>query len=117
MALKENWKKTGQDLGNAFSGLGKNIIRSAKTGVDKAVDWADVDKDTPDKNVFNDGSWKETGKDLGHAFSDLGKSIVNSGRVGVEKATDWASDENEGENPADEQAEKPEEDASEEKAE
>ena len=49
-SLKESWKETGSDLGNAFKGLGKNIVRSVKTGVDKATDWAEGDdKEKPER--------------------------------------------------------------------
>ena len=41
MATKQDWKETGRDLGHAFKGLGKTLIRTAKTGVDKVSDWAD----------------------------------------------------------------------------
>ena len=30
MALKEDWKGTGKRLGEAFSGLGKTLIKTAK---------------------------------------------------------------------------------------
>ena len=41
MATKQDWKETERDLGHAFKGLGKTLIRTAKTGVDKVSDWAD----------------------------------------------------------------------------
>ena len=34
MALKDEWKKTGQELGDAFTGLGKSLVRTAKVGAD-----------------------------------------------------------------------------------
>lgn len=40
MALRDDWKKTGKGLGNAFQDLGKSIIKSVKHGVDKADEWA-----------------------------------------------------------------------------
>lgn len=46
-SLKSSWKDTGKDLGHAFSGLGKTIIKSAKHVVNKADDWAEGD----DKNT------------------------------------------------------------------
>lgn len=39
-ALKEDWKSTGSSLGHAFQDLGKTMIKSAKTGADKADEWA-----------------------------------------------------------------------------
>lgn len=43
MSLRDEWKQTGKDLGPAFQGLGKSIVRSVKTGVDKADEWANND--------------------------------------------------------------------------
>ncbi len=43
MSLKDSWKQTGTDLGHAFKGLGKSIVKTVKTGADKAADWADKD--------------------------------------------------------------------------
>lgn len=40
MALRDDWKKTGKELGTAFQGLGKSLIKTVKHGVDKADDWA-----------------------------------------------------------------------------
>lgn len=92
---KEDWKNTGKELGGAFSGLAKTLIRSAKTTVDNVEEWAedkkndDVNndnaaKETEEPNVFADGSWKKTGKDLGSAFKSLGKSIIGSAEEGAE---------------------------------
>ena len=88
MALKEDWKGTGKRLGEAFSGLGKTLIKTAKIGVDKADAWVDG-KDpaeaVPQKNVTNDGSWRETGRDLSGAFLDLGRTLIHTAEAGVEK--------------------------------
>ena len=35
MSLKDDWKKTGKDLGKSFAGLGKSIIKSVEAGADK----------------------------------------------------------------------------------
>ncbi len=43
MALKDDWKETGKDLGHAFKNLGKTIIRSASKGIDAAEKWAAED--------------------------------------------------------------------------
>lgn len=122
--LKDSWKETGTGLGHAFRDLGKTVIKSAKTGADKASDWAS--KDDSEKGMSNEEtlvhasseevgiaeafsetegtkqestglkeSWKQTGTGLGHAFRDLGKTVIKSAKTGAEKATDWASkDEN-----------------------
>lgn len=80
MALKDEWKDTGKGLGGAFKDLGKNLVRSVKTGIDK------VDDSAAEENVFNDGSWRETGKELGGAFKNLGKSVLHSAKTGLDKA-------------------------------
>ena len=51
MATKQDWKETGRDLGHAFKGLGKTLIRTAKTGVDKVNDWADNKNDNEEDVV------------------------------------------------------------------
>ena len=40
MALKDDWKETGKDLGHAFKNLGKTLIRSASKGIEAAEKWA-----------------------------------------------------------------------------
>lgn len=45
MSLKENWQQTGSDFLNAFKGLGKNIVKSAATGVKKVDDWANSEEE------------------------------------------------------------------------
>lgn len=98
---KEEWKNTGKELGGAFTGLAKSLIRSAKTGIDKVEDWAEDDGKEqkaetaePESNVFNDGTWRETGKNLGKAFMGLGKTLVKTGEEAAEKAEEWAENEN-----------------------
>ena len=122
MALKDDWKETGKDLGGAFADLGKTLVRTGKTAVDKAVDWAENDEKKveeaaeevkkeaeeaveevkeeaeKDSNVFNDGSWRETGKGLGQAFAGLGKPLLDTGKTVVDKVT------NKDEKPEEEQA-------------
>ena len=91
---REDWKKTGKELGTAFGGLAKSLIRSAKDGADKVADWADgEDENTAakaeERNVFNDGTWRETGKGIGHAMGALGKSLLNTGAEVADKVDDW----------------------------
>lgn len=48
--LKSEWKETGKEIGHAFKGLGKTLVKTAKKGVDKADSWASGDskaKETP----------------------------------------------------------------------
>lgn len=47
MSLKETWKETGVGLGHAFRDLGKAVVKTAKTGVDKADEWASSDGEAP----------------------------------------------------------------------
>lgn len=50
MALKDEWKKTGTGLGKAFTQLGKSIVHTVSTGVQKADAWAapeDEQKEAP----------------------------------------------------------------------
>lgn len=42
--VKQEWKKTGSDLGHAFAGLGKMLIRTAKVGIEKADEWANSEE-------------------------------------------------------------------------
>lgn len=42
-SLKDDWKETGKDLGGAFKQLGKSIVKSGATVVNKANDWAERD--------------------------------------------------------------------------
>lgn len=39
-SLKDSWKETGTELGHAFRDLGKAVVKTAKTGADKAEEWA-----------------------------------------------------------------------------
>lgn len=45
MSLKDEWKTTGSDLGHAFKGLGKALIKTASTAAKKADEWANGDED------------------------------------------------------------------------
>jgi len=87
MALKDDWKKTGKGLGQAFAGLGNNICRSMKDGVGYAADATDDEIHSAEKKetVFNDGSWRKTGKELGGAFKGLAHSILKSAEIGLSK--------------------------------
>ena len=40
---KQDWKNTGKGFANAFKGLGKTLVKTVKTGVDKADAWAEKD--------------------------------------------------------------------------
>ena len=93
MALKDEWKKTGQELGDAVTGLGKSLVRTAKVGADMAQNWAE-DRDPregiPQPNVTNDGSWPEAGRRMGDALEQLGKTVLHTAKTGAKKVENWA---------------------------
>ena len=47
MSLKDSWKQTGVGLGHAFRDLGKTLVKTAQTGVDKVGEWANSDEVKP----------------------------------------------------------------------
>lgn len=84
---KQEWKDSGVELGHAFKQLGKTFVRSAKTTVDKADDWANgraPESQAPNSTVYSDGSWRETGKGLGKAVLGMGGALLHT----VEDAVD-----------------------------
>ncbi len=44
-----SWRKTGSELGHAFAGLGKTLVKTAETGADKVSDWADGEEEKKEK--------------------------------------------------------------------
>ncbi len=78
-SLKDDWKETGKDLGGAFKQLGKSIIKSGATVVDKANDWAERDdaKEAAKKEaeVKEAQEAKEAAKTI---CPDCGAEIVNA---------------------------------------
>lgn len=38
--LKDTWKETGVGLGHAFRDLGKTLLKTGKTAIKKADEWA-----------------------------------------------------------------------------
>ena len=49
MGLKDNWKEAGSGLGHAFRDLGKTIVKTVRTGVDKADEWANKPEASEEK--------------------------------------------------------------------
>lgn len=43
MSLKNDWENTGKELGNAFKGLGKMLVKTIAEGAKKAEEWANED--------------------------------------------------------------------------
>ena len=103
-SLKDDWKTTGKSLGGAFTNLGKSVIHSIDTGLDKANDWAEDNDSKENQNVNTEQNnqaksglsddWSKTGKSMGNALSNLGKTIIRSVNTGVEKANEWAEEDN-----------------------
>ena len=56
MALKDTWKSTGTGLGHAFRDLGKALVKTVATGVEKADNWANSDEDTKQKHTATEES-------------------------------------------------------------
>lgn len=56
MSLKEDWKATGTGIGHAFRNLGKSIVKTVATGVNKADEWANSDakEEAPEKVKADD---------------------------------------------------------------
>lgn len=77
---KEEWKSVGKNMGQAFAGLGKAVVRSA----DRVIDIVQDDNndpnivDEPNSTVFSDGTWKKTWKDLGKSLVDAGEATANT---------------------------------------
>ena len=55
MSLRDTWKKTGTDLGHAFRDLGKTLVKTVKTGAEKADNWANSEdyEEKTDENVVD----------------------------------------------------------------
>lgn len=49
MALKDSWKETGVGLGHAFRDLGKTLVKTVATGVNKADEWANSEDKAVEK--------------------------------------------------------------------
>ncbi len=48
--LKSTWKETGKGLGHAFRDLGKALIKTGSTAMNKADEWANGnDNEVPEK--------------------------------------------------------------------
>ena len=44
--LKDSWKDTGVGLGHAFRDLGKSLVKTGKTALKKADEWANKDDES-----------------------------------------------------------------------
>ncbi len=88
MSLKDNWKEAGKGLGKSFAGLGKSIVKSAKVGVDAALDETPADQ-TGLKEAWSDvgHSFGDTGKSLGKAFAGTAKKVVDAVDDEIDDAT------------------------------
>ena len=50
--LKSNWKKVGKDFAALGKDLGKSLLKTVKTGVNAASDWAKEEQKTPEETVI-----------------------------------------------------------------
>ena len=73
MALKEDWKKTGKDVGTAFADLGKSLGKTAKV-----VFTDDENKVEENGHTELGNKWKKTGKDFGEAGKSFGKASLHT---------------------------------------
>ena len=88
MSLKDNWKEAGKGLGKSFAGLGKSIVKSAKVGVDAALDETPAEEREPKETGL-----KEAWSDVGHSFGDTGKSLGKAFAGTAKKVVDAVDDE------------------------
>ena len=79
MALKDEWKKTGKDIGHAFKDFGKAVGTTAKVVVGKEEKTNEEGKSTLKE------SWKGVGKGFGTAGKDIGKSAKGTAKKVVGK--------------------------------
>ena len=88
MSLKDEWKNTGKGIGKSFTGLGKSIVKSVKTGVDKV---ADEEQPAPEGKGLKE-NWSEVGHSFGNAGKSLGRAAAGTAKKVVD-AIDEAVDE------------------------
>lgn len=74
MALKDDWKKTGKNIGHAFKGFGKAVKTSVEVGV------GDKERTDEEGNPRLKDSWSEVGKDFGEAGKSIGKSASHTAK-------------------------------------
>ena len=66
--LKSNWKKVGKDFANLGKDLGKTLMKTVKTGVAAASDWANEPKDAAQQDAVIEAD------ELVHAAEDEPKA-------------------------------------------
>ena len=82
MALKDDWKKTGKNIGHAFKGFGKAVKTSVEVGV------GDKERTDEEGNPRLKDSWSEVGKDFGEAGKSIGKSASHTAKKACGKDTE-----------------------------
>ena len=75
MALKEDWKKAGKDIGHAFKSTGKSLGKT----LDVAFDDDQPLEDEEGKPVLK-SNWSETGKSFGEAGKSIGKATSHTAK-------------------------------------
>ena len=77
MALKEKWKATGKNTGQAFSNCGTALGKTMKVAFTDDENMIEANGHTETSNA-----WRETGK----AFGEAGKSLGKAAEGTVDKA-------------------------------
>ncbi len=80
MSLKDDWKKTGKDLGKSFAGLGKSIIKSVEAGADK-VNGDEGKNESVEASAGLRESWSKVGHSFGEAGKSLGKAVLGTAKT------------------------------------
>ena len=80
MSLKESWKKTGKNVGTAFSNFGKAMGTTAKVVFTDEKNEVDENGDSTLKKAWRDTGkgFGEAGKSFGHAAGDTAKSAIDA---------------------------------------
>ena len=79
MALKDEWKQTGKDVGTAFSNFGKAMGKTAKVVFTDDENKVDENGDSELKKAWKDmgKGFGQAGKSFGKATGDTAKSVVD----------------------------------------
>ena len=79
MALKDDWKNFGKNVGGTAKSLGKSIVKTVKVGAEK-LDFEEQDENKP---TGLKESWSEVGHSFGKTGKSLGKAISGTAKKAV----------------------------------
>lgn len=79
MSLKDEWKKTGKNVGSAFSNFGKAMGKTMKVAFTDDENKVDENGESELKKAWKDTGkgFGEAGKSFGHATGDTAKAVVD----------------------------------------